>query len=49
MGDVEATAVKYIGMQGEHTHDKRKPVIAKYELLGCPEDTKGEAGFKAVM
>jgi len=31
--------IKYIGMQGDHTHDKRRAVEATYELLGTPHDT----------
>ncbi|KAJ8609876.1 hypothetical protein CTAYLR_007501 [Chrysophaeum taylorii] len=32
-GSVDETIVQYIGMQGDHTHDKRQAVQAKYELL----------------
>lgn len=37
-GDGE-TVVRYIGMQGEHSHDKRQAVNAKYELIGTPHGT----------
>lgn len=43
----ETTAIKYIGLQGEHTHYRREPVDAMYEVL-CngqdieqPEDALG--------
>jgi hypothetical protein len=46
-GDVETTVLKYIGMQGEHTHYRREAVDATYEVL-CngqdieqPEDVLG--------
>ena len=46
-GDVDVTNLKYIGMQGEHTHYRREAVDAEYEVL-CngsdikqPEEEKG--------
>jgi len=39
-GGEDETMVQYIGMQGDHTHDKRKAVHATYELLGTPHDTQ---------
>jgi len=38
-GGGDTTSVRYVGMQGDHTHDKRKAVHATYELLGTPHDT----------
>jgi hypothetical protein len=35
----EATAVQYIGMQGEHTHFRREAVNAVYEVLCTGEET----------
>lgn len=32
-GSVDETVVQYIGMQGDHTHDKREAVTATYEVL----------------
>lgn len=32
-GAVDETVLQYIGMQGDHTHDKRQAVNATYELL----------------
>lgn len=43
MGGVDASLVKYIGMQGDHTHDKRRAVEATYELLGTPHDNTAQA------
>ena len=28
--------LQYIGLQGDHTHDKREAVNATYELIGTP-------------
>lgn len=46
-GDVDITMIKYIGMQGEHTHYRREAVDTVYEVL-CngqdiiqPEDAQG--------
>ena len=46
----ESTVIKYIGMQGEHTHYRREAVDATYEVL-CngqdimqPEREKGASG-----
>lgn len=46
-GGLDITSIKYIGMQGEHTHYKREAVDTTYEVL-CngqdieqPEDQKG--------
>jgi hypothetical protein len=46
-GEEDVTAIKYIGMQGEHTHYRREAVDAVYEVL-CngqdieqPEDALG--------
>ena len=48
-GGGDVTGIKYIGMQGEHTHYRREPVDATYEVL-CngqdieqPEDALGKA------
>jgi hypothetical protein len=38
-GDVSETKIQYIGMQGDHTHDKRKAVNAVYELNCVHRDT----------
>lgn len=43
VGDVDASMVKYIGMQGDHTHDKRRAVEATYEVLGTPHDLTAQA------
>lgn len=50
-GDVQETAIQYIGLQGEHTHYRREAVDAVYEVL-CngqdikqPEDAKGAHGL----
>ncbi|KAJ1459394.1 galactose-binding domain-like protein [Pelagophyceae sp. CCMP2097] len=45
-GDIEETVLQYIGMQGEHTHDKREPVNATYELVCQGHGTQTEAGFQ---
>lgn len=33
LGDEEQTMLQYIGLQGDHTHDRREAVDAKYELM----------------
>jgi|TARA_B110000208_G_scaffold168438_1_gene208589 hypothetical protein len=41
-GDEESTALRYIGMQGEHTHlTMAKAVDATYELIGGAHPTDG--------
>ena len=41
-GDEESTALRYIGMQGEHTHmTMAKAVKATYELIGAAHDGEG--------
>lgn len=46
-GDVDTTVIRYIGMQGEHTHYRREAVDATYEVLcngqdiAQPEDQLG--------
>jgi hypothetical protein len=46
-GDSDTTVIKYIGMQGEHTHYRREAVNATYEVLcngqdiAQPEDQLG--------
>mmetsp|Transcript_9989 Transcript_9989/g.33955 ORF Transcript_9989/g.33955 Transcript_9989/m.33955 type:complete len:225 (-) Transcript_9989:46-720(-) len=37
-GDVENTAIQYIGLQGDHTHFRREAVDAEYEVLCTGED-----------
>jgi len=41
-GSVGETVLQYIGMQGDHTHDKREAVNAVYELLGQTHPTEAE-------
>ncbi len=45
-GGAEATCLQYIGLQGDHTHDKRKAVHAVYELNCVHKDTgvQGDLG-----
>ena len=45
-GGVEETVIQYIGLQGDHTHDKRQAVDAVYELNCVHRDTsvKGHMG-----
>ena len=38
-GDVDKTVIQYIGLQGEHTHYRREPVDAVYEVLCNGQDT----------
>jgi predicted DNA-binding protein with PD1-like motif len=46
-GDVDATVIQYIGLQGEHTHYRREAVNTTYEVLcngqdiAQPEDQLG--------
>lgn len=35
------TRVSYIGLQGEHSHTTRQPVIAKYEVSHSSKDVQG--------
>jgi len=47
LGGAEETTVQYIGMQGEHTHDRREAVHATYEVMCQHADhaaVPGEAG-----
>ena len=44
-GDEETTVIKYIGMQGEHTHYRREAVNTTYELIGTGEDIKQPDGM----
>ena len=37
-GDEESTGIQYIGMQGDHTHDRRAAVHTSYELIGVDEE-----------
>ena len=49
-GDEETTVIKYIGMQGEHTHYRREAVDAQYEVLCNGQDIEqpeGELGAHA--
>ena len=39
VGGVDATGVQYIGLQGDHSHDKRQAVEATYELNCVHRDT----------
>lgn len=41
------TILQYIGMQGDHTHDKRKAVDATYELNCVYRDTSVKEEFGA--
>jgi hypothetical protein len=43
----ETTMIKYIGMQGEHTHYRREPVNAEYEVLCNGQDIEQPTEFKA--
>jgi len=45
-GDVDETRLQYVGMQGDHSHDKREAVNATYELLCQHHSTDVEADFK---
>ncbi len=38
-GGSSSTSIQYIGMQGEHTHYRRQPVDAVYELLCTGNET----------
>ena len=42
----DETALQYVGMQGDHSHDKREAVNATYELLCQGHGTTAEADFK---
>lgn len=49
-GGAEATVVKYIGMQGEHTHYRREAVDTVYEVLCNGQDIvqpEGQTGAEA--
>ncbi|CAK0904277.1 unnamed protein product [Prorocentrum cordatum] len=35
-GDVPRTLLRYVGLQGEHSHHRREAVHTEYELLCCP-------------
>lgn len=39
-GDSPKTLLRYVGLQGEHTHHKREAVVTKYEKL-CPGHSLG--------
>jgi len=41
-GGTDETALQYVGMQGDHSHDKREAVNATYELL-CQHGTAATA------
>mmetsp|Transcript_5085 Transcript_5085/g.6447 ORF Transcript_5085/g.6447 Transcript_5085/m.6447 type:complete len:209 (+) Transcript_5085:18-644(+) len=43
----DATMLQYMGMQGDHTHDKRKAVDATYELNCVYRDTSVKNEFGA--
>lgn len=35
---VQVTSIRYIGLQGDHTHGQRMAVNATYELIATPND-----------
>lgn len=37
---MQVTSIRYIGLQGDHTHGQRMAVDAKYELIATPNDDK---------
>lgn len=45
-GGADETCLQYLGMQGDHSHDKREAVNATYELLCQGHGTTAEADFK---
>ena len=45
-GDEDETKLQYVGMQGDHSHDKREAVNATYELLCQGHGTTVDADFK---
>ena len=45
-GGDDETSLQYIGMQGDHSHDKREAVNATYELLCQGHGTTTEADYK---
>jgi hypothetical protein len=54
-GEIDVTMIKYIGLQGEHTHYRREAVDTVYEVL-CngqdivqPEDASGQLGHERHM
>uniref|UniRef100_A0A7S2WJK3 PITH domain-containing protein n=1 Tax=Rhizochromulina marina TaxID=1034831 RepID=A0A7S2WJK3_9STRA len=48
-GSVDQTAVQYIGMQGDHTHDRRAAVDAMYELQCTHQETDVKAPHGALF
>ncbi len=36
--DFPVTKIKYIGLQGDHTHGQRAAVHTEYELIAMPDD-----------
>jgi hypothetical protein len=42
-GGEEITTIKYIGMQGEHTHYRREAVNAVYEVLCNGQDIESHS------
>mmetsp|Transcript_24975 Transcript_24975/g.25189 ORF Transcript_24975/g.25189 Transcript_24975/m.25189 type:complete len:212 (-) Transcript_24975:81-716(-) len=48
-GDIETTSIRYIGMQGEHTHYRREAVNTNYELLCTHQDITQREESKGSM
>ena len=46
-GEIDQTIIKYIGMQGEHTHYRREAVHTMYEVLCNGQDIEQEQGSVA--
>ena len=49
-GEVDDTMLQYVGLQGDHTHDRREAVHAEYELMCQHADlpaTRAEQGNTA--
>mmetsp|Transcript_21237 Transcript_21237/g.63385 ORF Transcript_21237/g.63385 Transcript_21237/m.63385 type:complete len:207 (+) Transcript_21237:180-800(+) len=44
-GEVDETAIQYLGLQGDHSHDRREAVNATYELM-CQHGTATENDFQ---
>uniref|UniRef100_A0A7S2DSZ5 PITH domain-containing protein n=1 Tax=Octactis speculum TaxID=3111310 RepID=A0A7S2DSZ5_9STRA len=51
-GDIDETWLQYVGLQGDHTHDRREAVNATYEAMGQLADhpsVPGEQGNRSML
>lgn len=48
-GDEDATSIKYIGLQGEHTHFRREAVDTIYEVLCTGEELREASDISGIQ